>query len=122
MNNDQIIVTTPEQLSALISSAIEATIPKLAAFNQQNNRPEVDRINLTDAVEFLTEQGFPITRNTLYNLVFKRDIPFAKCGRRTIFSKKELLQWLDNRIVRPETKSDVALRLAKSANRKERRG
>lgn len=109
---DSVIITTPEQLHALINSAVEANISKLANLIQQKVSPDVDRLSLSDAVVFLNEQGLIITRSTLYNLVFKRAIPFSKCGKRTIFSKKELLQWLEIRTVRPAVKSDAVLALA----------
>lgn len=65
---------------------------------------------------FLTAQGIPTTRASLYNLVYKNTIPHKKFGRRTVFSKKELLAWIESRTVRPEDKrTAAALRIAESA-------
>ena len=76
-------------------------------------------MNVEDAARFLTEQGIPTTRATLYNLVYKNTIPHKKFGRRTVFSKKELREWIEQRTVRSEDKrSAAALRIAESANRK----
>lgn len=117
--SEQVIVTTPAQLQALIGDAVGAIIPKLADFRRKNEAVETDGMNVEDAARFLTEQGIPTTRATLYNLVYKNSVPYRKFGRRTIFSKRELLAWIDERATRPdERRSAAALLIAKSANRK----
>ncbi len=116
--DNTVIVTTPAQLQTIISEAVGAIIPKLADFRRKNEPVETDGLTVEDAARFLTEQGVPATRASLYNLVYKDAIPHRKFGRRTIFSKKELLVWVESRMTRPEMKGDAALRLAESANRK----
>lgn len=56
---------------------------------------------------FLAEQGIPTTRATLYNLVYKEAIPYKKFGRRTVFSKRELLAWIESRTVCRNPKDSV---------------
>lgn len=115
--DDPVIVTTPAQLQSIISDAVNAILPKLADFRRKNEPIETDRINVEDAARFLTEQGIPATRSTIYNLVYKNSIPHKKFGRRTLFSKKELLAWIEARTVRSEDKrTAAALRIAQSAN------
>ena len=116
--DDAVFVTTPAQLQSIINDAVGAIIPKLADFRRKNEPVETDGLNVMDAASFLTEQGIPTTRASLYNLVYYKRIPHRKFGRRTVFSKKELLAWIEERTTRPETKGDAALRIAKSANRK----
>lgn len=117
--DESVIVTTPAQLQSIISDAVNAILPKLADFRRKNEPVETDRINVEDAARFLTEQGIPATRSTIYNLVYKNSIPHKKFGRRTLFSKKELLAWIESRTVRPDDKrTAAALRIAESANRK----
>ena len=114
--NEPVIVTTPAQLQSIISDAVNAILPKLADFRRKN---EPDGMTVEDAARFLTAQGIPTTRASLYNLVYKNTIPHKKFGRRTVFSKKELLAWIESRTVRPEDKrTAAALRIAESANRK----
>lgn len=87
--DDSIIVTTPAQLRAIIADEVSAILPKLADFRRKNEPVETDRMCVEDAVKFLTVQGIPTTRATLYDLVYKRAIPYKKFGRRTVFSKKK---------------------------------
>lgn len=117
--DNTVIVTTPAQLHEIITDAVSAIIPKLADFRRKNEPVETDGMTVEDAARFLTEQGIPTTRATLYNLVYKNTIPHKKFGRRTVFSKKELLAWIESRTVRPEDKrAAAALRIAESAARK----
>ena len=116
---DNIIVTTSAQLQTIISDAVDAIIPKLADFRRKNEPVETDGMNVDDAARFITEQGIPTTRATLYNLVYKEAIPYKKFGRRTVFSKRELLAWIESRTEhREDRRTAAALRLAESANRK----
>ncbi len=119
MENNSVIVTTPAQLQTMIGEAVGAIIPKLADFWRKNEAVETDGMTVEDAARFLTEQGIPTTRASLYNLIYKNSIPYCKFGRRTVFSKKELLAWIDERLTRPTSKrSETALRIARSAETK----
>lgn len=115
---ENIIVTTPAQLQSIITDAVNAIIPKLADFRRKNEPAETDGMNVEDTARFLTEQGIPTTRATLYNHVYKNTIPYKKFGRRVVFSKKELLTWIESRTVHSEDRRAAALRIAESANRK----
>lgn len=117
--DNSVIVTTPAQLRAIIGEAVGVIIPKLADFRRKNEAVETDGMTVEDAARFLTEQGIPTTRASLYNLIYKNSIPYRKFGRRAVFSKKELLAWIDERLIRPESKrSEAALRIARSAENK----
>ncbi len=114
-----VIVTTPAELRAAIAEEIGAVIPKLADFRRKNEAVETDGMTVEDAARFLTEQGIPTTRASLYNLIYKRAIPHRKIGRRVVFSKKELREWLDDRAARPcDAKTEARSRIAASVNRK----
>ena len=117
--NDPIIVTTPAQLREIVADEVAAIHPKLADFRRKNEPVETDGMNVEDAALFLTEQGIPTTRATLYNQVYKNTIPYKKFGRRTVFSRRELLAWNESRTVHSEDRrTAAALRIAESANRK----
>lgn len=117
--NESIIITTPAQLQTIIDEAVNAILPKLADFRRKNEPVETDGMNVEDAARFLSEQGIPTTRATLYNLVYKEAIPYKKFGRRTVFSKRELLAWIESRTVTRESRNaEASRRLAASANRK----
>lgn len=117
--DNTVIVTTPAQLQSIISDAVNAILPKLADFRRKNEPVETDGMNVEDAARFLTEQGIPATRATLYNHVYKNTIPYKKFGRRTVFSKKELLTWIESRTVHSEDRrAAAALRIAENATHK----
>ena len=82
--NEPVIVTTPAQLQSIISDAVNAILPKLADFRRKNEPVETDGMTVEDAARFLTAQGIPTTRATLYNQVYKNTIPYKKFGRRTV--------------------------------------
>lgn len=116
---ENIIITTPAELRSIVADEVAAILPKLADFRRKNEPVETDKLTVEDATRFLIEQGIPTTRATLYNLVYKNTIPYKKFGRRTVFSKKELLQWIETRITCPADKrADAVSRIAESANRK----
>lgn len=117
--DNSVIVTTPAELRAAIAEEIGKVLPKLADFRRKNEPVGTDGMTVEDAARFMTGQGIPTTRGSLYNLVYKNAIPHRKFGRRTIFSKKELLEWIESRTVRPADKrAAAALRLARNVERK----
>ena len=81
-------------------------------------KPQSDTMDVDETMEFLKDQGIPVTLSSLYNRTFNRSIPFRKMGKRLLFSRKELLQWIESKTTRPESKSDAALRIAQSINSK----
>ena len=116
---NSIIVTTPAQLQTIINEAVNAILPKLADYRRKNEPVETDGMSADTAARFITEQGIPTTRAALYNLVYKEAIPYKKFGRRTVFSKRELLAWIESRTVTRESRNaEASRRLAASANRK----
>ena len=117
--DNTIIVTTPAQLREIVADEVAAILPKLADFRRKNEPVETDGMTVEDTARFLTEQGIPTTRATLYNQVYKNTIPYKKFGRRTVFSKKELLTWIEAHTVHSEDRRTAAvLRIAENANRK----
>ena len=116
---NNVIVTTPAQLREIVADEVAAILPKLADFRRKNEPVETDGMTVEDAARFLTKQGIPTTRATLYNQVYKNTIPYKKVGRRTVFSKKELLTWIEAHTVHSDDRrTAAALRIAESANRK----
>lgn len=65
-----IIVTTPEELRAIVADEVATILPKLADLQPKNEPVETDNLTVEGAVRFLADQGAPTTRSTLYNWVF----------------------------------------------------
>ena len=115
-----IIVTTPDQLQAIIRDAVEVIIPKLAEHQKQaNERKPREHLTLLEAIDYLAELGAPTTRSTIYNLTFQGKIPHRKIGRRNVYLRQELRAWVENRTTHPDNaKTEAMCRIAKSADRK----
>lgn len=117
--DNAVIVTTPAQLREIVADEVAAILPKLADFRRKNEPVETDSMTVEAAIKFLSAQGIPSTRTTLYNLVYRGTIPYRKVSRRLVFSRKDLLAWIESRTVRPEDRrAAAAAHLAESANRK----
>jgi excisionase family DNA binding protein len=73
-----------------------------------------DRISLEEA-EVLTG----LKKSVIYKLTSTNGIPHARFGKRLIFSRKELLAWIESRTVKPIAPTNVmSAHLAKVANKK----
>ena len=91
MNN--IIVTTPEELRAIISDVLANTI-----LQASKTKEPPDNITLDTAIRILEESGFPTSKAKIYKLTSAGTIPFRKYGNKLIFSQKELLGWAELQI------------------------
>lgn len=106
----------------LILSEIEELkyeVRKLKAPEPQVIPPE----NLTprQALELLAENALPSTLAQLYKLSSLGEIPVSRIGKRLVFSRKELLNWIESRkIVKVSSSVLASEKLAISARRRER--
>lgn len=78
--------------------------------------PLPDRLTVEEAMSLTG-----LTRSSLYKLTMTNGIPFAKYGKRLIFSRRDLAQWIDRRTVPAgSAESEMARRLAEATTRKKR--
>lgn len=112
-NMNQIILTTPEELRAIVSESVSQT---LAGLTLPKNEP--DNLTPDAAVGVLEQHGFLISKARLYKLTAKGDVPFRKYGNKLLFSRRELLSWAESLARRVNDKGEAALAIARSANRK----
>lgn len=76
--------------------------------------PLSDRITVDEA---MTLTG--LTRSSLYKLTMTNGIPFSKYGKRLIFSRKDLNEWIRNRTVPAgRAEAEMSRRLAAVTSRK----
>jgi excisionase family DNA binding protein len=52
---------------------------------------EVEFMDLEEASQFLK-----LKKPTIYQMVFKREIPFYKNTKKLLFKKNELVEWVEN--------------------------
>ncbi len=110
--SSNIIVTTPEELKAIVQDAVSSLITK------NDKAVEPDTITLDKTVELLEEHGFPTSRAKLYKLTSKGEIPHKKYGHKLVFSRKEILNWVASRCVVVGDASEAIKCVVQSAQRK----
>jgi hypothetical protein len=108
-----IILTTPDELRAIVSEAISGAFPKPVS-----NPSQIDTITLNDALELLKEHGYPTSKAKLYKLTSTGNIPCKTYGNKLVFSRKEILLWADNQTKPKHDSGRITMALARSARRK----
>jgi len=108
-----IIVTTPDELRAIVSEAVSGILPK-----PPSSQPQIDTITLNDALHLLKEHGYPTSKAKIYKLTSTGKIPCKTYGNKLVFSRKAVLHWAENQTKPKHELGKASLILAKSARRK----
>lgn len=109
-----IIITTPEELKAIISEAMANAVPQVS-----NPKDLPDSITLETAVQVLEEFGFPTSKAKIYKLTSSGAMPFRKYGNKLVFSRKELLNWAEQQTKSPNVLNSME-KVFNNAKRKRR--
>ena len=80
--NNTIVITTTEELRAIISEAINSILPK------QKNEPVIDTITLDCALELLEQHGFPTSKAKMYKLTSTGKYPAGHTAKSLFFHAK----------------------------------
>lgn len=108
-----IVITEEAKLRKIIQEEVAKVIPEAASPLE-----EIDTITLENAITFLEEQGYPVSKAKMYKLTSANQIPYKKFGQKLVFSRKDLLQWAEDSTRIKNDKTTVIETLAKSAKRK----
>ena len=108
-----IVLTTPEELRAIVNEAVSGIMSKPVS-----NQSLIDTIALNDALELLKEHGYPTSKAKMYKLTSAGTIPCKTYGKKLVFSRKELLAWAENQTKPKRDVSETSLTLACSTRRK----
>mgnify|MGYP003831105809 CR=1 FL=1 len=100
MNNNQIIVTTSQELHALIRDAINVAVRQISL--PQKVDPLPDYLTIDELSAFLK-----LAKPTIYGFVSKRTLPFIKRGKRLYFSRLNIIQWLEEG--KKKTKNEILI-------------
>lgn len=111
----EIILTTPEQLDVIVQNAIKKVLPNK---EEERNQKIPDSCSVEQALQFLLENGYKMSKSKLYKMTANRDLPFKYFGRRIIFSRNELLEWVEQQSIPSSNPNAVLLNIAKDARRK----
>lgn len=107
----QIIQLDYEDLQTAIKNCLRESIDEIKRIPAPNPLP--DRCSLDDASEITN-----LSKAQLYKETMNGTIPHEKYGKRLVFSRKALVEWIDSRTVKKISASDVMSdKLAKSAKR-----
>jgi len=80
-----------------------------------------DIMNADNALAYLHELGYFISKNSLYNLTHLGKVPCQRIGKRLSFSRQALATWVADNAIQKKAAADAAtasLALAQSARRK----
>lgn len=87
----------------------------------ENNRPAPplqDNISLDEAREIIGTKEKPASKGTIYKMTMNGEIPFSKFGKRLVFSRKALIEWVESKTMNPKQVPDpVAQRVADTAKK-----
>ena len=122
MNMEKLKIIDSMPLAALTVGQAKEVINNLfldLGYRQvEKPKPQPDTMGIDDLTEFLKEHGFPVNTSTIYNWTFKLHIPYSRIGKRLVFSRKDMLQWLESKTTRIESQSEATMRISESINRK----
>ena len=107
-----IILTTPEELRAIVSEAVTGLMSK-----DISQKSQIDTITLADALFLLGEHGYPTSRAKMYKLTSSGAIPCKTYGKKLVFSRKEVLAWAENQTKPKRDLSEISLTLTHSGRR-----
>jgi len=109
---DKVILTTPEELRAIISEAVSGVMPKHVAQSQ------IDTLSLNDTLDLLQEHGYPTSRAKMYKLTSSGAIPCKTYGKKLVFSRKEVLAWAEKQTKSKRDFSEVSLTFIRNTKHK----
>lgn len=112
---NEFILTTKEQLENIVQNAVKKALPK-----EQEVTPQkvADTCSMEQALSFLSEHGYKLSKSKLYKMTANKLLPFRYFGRRIIFSRNELLKWVEQQTISSSNSDETLLELAKSVRKK----
>ena len=111
----EIILTTPERLGEIVREAVKKSLPESPVTTPQKS---ADTCSLEQALAFLSENGYRMSKSRLYKMTADKKVPFRYFGRKIVFSKSELLHWVEQQTKPSSDATQIVMSLARSARRK----
>lgn len=106
-----ILQMTQEDLRAEIKSCLRESIEEIRSLPAPTPLP--DRITLIEACELT---GF--SRSQIYKMSMNDQIPRARFGKRLIFSRRELQEWIEARTISASRDGEIINKKLANAARK----
>ncbi|MDR3705787.1 MAG: helix-turn-helix domain-containing protein [Paludibacteraceae bacterium] len=111
----ELIVTSQENLAMIVKNAVSEAVGVLTLTTKKE---EKKNLSLNEALEFLFEKGFRVSKSQLYKLTMENKVPCKRFGRKVIFDPQELQGWAESRVNANTEQSPITIAVAKSATRK----
>ena len=91
----QVVVISPDELRAILIEVLLGITPLTGISKEQS-----DNVTLNTAVDLLEELGFPTSKAKIYKLTSAGLMPCRKYGNKLVFSRIELLNWVESQTTR----------------------
>lgn len=114
---DRIIVISPEELKNLITEAVSCALENHSQVSSQNSVTS-DTLTMDEALKFMRENGFPISKSKIYKLTAKDELPYSKFGHKLVFSRRDLLVWAKKSLTQSSDNREGILAIVRSAGKK----
>ncbi len=104
-----------EYVNCNCSHKIEQVLNELKGLIKKSNPEPVsetaakDKLNCKQAIAFLSEHGYPVSKSSLYKLTSGKKIPYSKFGKHNLFDVQELLEWCKARTTSPTQQQNQSL-------------
>lgn len=97
--------TDDTPIAFLSVGQLKEIIRKELGEKEPSSKPKALRENMSadEAVKMLNENGYSMTKSTLYYKTGKRLIPHSKFGKTLVFSEKELIEWAESKTSKKRT-------------------
>ena len=110
-------VLTFDRLPITVTQILDKVNRIEAILIKPSEPPKPQRFDFNGTLDYLNELGYTISSSRLQKLTASGGIPCRKFNNRLVFEKLELDSWVESKC-EPVGRSEAALTLAKSANRK----
>lgn len=109
-----------EEAKNVFRESVAELLENIIVPAKQTAKPIKAIMSIDEALQFFTDNNYPITKSTLYIKVSQKEIPYHKINnKRLVFYRSELEEWIRQRTTSANDSIDnAALLLAESANRK----
>ena len=113
----QIILIEYDDLKQLLQEIFVENINKVKEITREI--PPKENLLSEEALIFLKEQGYPITKTTLNKMCSLGEIPYKRQGKRRVFSRSQLLAWLSQGCPNKQLKTNPMEALTRNINEHE---
>lgn len=109
-----------EEAKNVFRESVAELLENIIVPAKQTAKPIKAIMSIDEALQFFTDNNYPITKSTLYIKVSQKEIPYHKINnKRLVFYRSELEEWIRQRTTSANDLIDNAvLLLAESVNRK----